>query len=353
MDTFNMFQNPITPGQPPQQMDTYMYNNPVVPNNQPMIQTPAPTVKTGGFKFTIVSDDDNDKIIQNSPLNLPNPDTIPEKKTRRRQKREEIATVNDNEIVRAEGSVEEHPTIYTYAHTTSLLHETIQQIDMVAAEIKTELDSVRLSRTMKNKQNHIVGLSGGLGKLLETKVSAITQLNNCISKANEMDYKKEKDRRESQANQLADDKYIMDMYNSFISNNNGGSNVLGPNILNTTVSSINGDGIIRASGVNLQDGNVDTGYLNYLSRLTPEQNMMFYENDPNVKTVVVFDESTGNKFFQVMNIATGQVVPNVPVLDNRFMEDTTIDLKSKTAKNNNLHEVYPVIVINNDITREY
>ena len=52
-------------------------------------------------------------------------------------------------------------------------------------------------------------------------------------------------------------------------------------------------------------------------------------------------------------MATGQPVPNVPVLDNRFMEDTTIDLRTKTAKNNNLHEVYPVIVINNDITKEY
>lgn len=347
MDNFNIMQNPIVPGQQPMM------------NTQPIVPDIPTTVKTGGFKFTVVSDDSVDVLPPANHMNLINPDAVDmsQKARRGRPKKDntQVATVNGGDIVRSEsgnGTVEENPTIYTYAQTTSLLHETIQQVDMVAAEIKSELDAVRLSRTMKNKQNYMVGLTTGLGKLLETKVSAISQLNNCISKANDMDYKKEKDRRESQANQAADDKYIMDMYNSFITNNVGNQNVLGPNILDTTVSSVNGSAIVRSTG-NVPEGQMDVGYLNYLSRLTPEQNMMFYENDPNVKTVVVYDESTGHKFFQVMNMATGQPVPNVPVLDNRFMEDTTIDLRTKTAKNNNLHEVYPVIVINNDITKEY
>lgn len=312
----------------------------------------SPEIKTGGYKFTVIPDEDSNYNSKNTSLSLTNPDVPEEHKARRgRPRKDEVQPVNNNDIVRAEGTVEEHPTIYSYSQMTNLLQETVQQVDMVAAEIKEELDSAIMSRTMRNKQNYIIGLASGIGKLLETKVSAITQINNCISKANEMDYKKEKDRRESQANQAADDKYIMDMYNSFIKNNVGNQNILGPNIMDTTVSSINGSSIIRATGDT--NGNVDTGYLNYLSRLTPEQNMMFYENDPNVKTVVVYDESTGNKFFQVMNIATGQVIPNVPVLDNRFMEDTTIDLRTKIAKNNNLHETYPVIVINNEITKEY
>lgn len=340
MDNFNLMQNPIVTGQQPQRINNY--------------NEPEPTIKTGGFKFTVISDDGSE-VISDSHLNLKDPDALPAEtvKTRRgRPRKEEVATVNSTDIIKAEGAVEEHPTIYSYSQMTSLLQETVQQVDMVAAELKEELDTAIMSRTMRNKQNYIIGLGSGIGKLLETKVSAITQINNCISKANEMDYKKEKDRRDSQANQTADDKYIMDMYNSFIKNNVGNQNVLGPNIMDTTVSSINGTGIIRAMG-DANNGQTDLGYLNYLSRLTPEQNMMFYENDPNVKTVVVYDESTGHKFFQVMNIATGQVVPNVPVLDNRFMEDTTIDLRTKTAKNNNLHETYPVVVINNDITKEY
>ena len=54
-----------------------------------------------------------------------------------------------------------------------------------------------------------------------------------------------------------------------------------------------------------------------------------------------------------MDVSTGQVIPNVPVMDNRFMEDTFLDLKNKIAKNNNLHESYPIVVINEGITKEY
>ena len=65
--------------------------------------------------------------------------------------------------------------------------------------------------------------------------------------------------------------------------------------------------------------------------------------------------SNGNKFFQVMNLATGQVVPNVPVMDNRFLDDTTIDIRNQIAKNNNLHETYPLVIINdtNNVASKY
>ena len=225
---------------------------------------------------------------------------------------------------------------------------------MIAGEVKTELDAGRLSKTYRNKYNTMVGLVQGLSKILETKVSAISQINNSISKANDLDYKREKDRKAMEANAAADDKYIMDLYSSFIKNPMGNTqqDVLGPNI---TSSTLLGNNIIRADVPNSNnDGTIpDAGYLNYLSNITPEQNMMFYENNPNVKTVVVYDASNGNKFFQVMDISTNQVIPNVPVLDNRFLEDTYIDIKNKIAKNTNLRQSYPVIVINEGVTSEY
>ena len=57
--------------------------------------------------------------------------------------------------------------------------------------------------------------------------------------------------------------------------------------------------------------------------------------------------------FQMMNLATGQVIPNVPVYDEMFMADTTLDLKTKTAKNINLNETFPIVVINDDVTSQY
>ena len=114
-------------------------------------------------------------------------------------------------------------------------------------------------------------------------------------------------------------------------------------------------GIIRANvdkSGNLMGG--DQAYLNYMGNLTPEQNLMLYEQNPNVKQVVVFDHSTGNKFFQYMDMSTGQVIPNLPTYDQDFMADTTLDLAKGVAKNLNLNETFPIVQINQDsIKNEY
>ena len=152
---------------------------------------------------------------------------------------------------------------------------------------------------------------------------------------------------------MNDDKYIADLYKSFIANPQ--VNIQSPQVPQID-SSIFGSGIVRADlkdGNIAQGGQIDLGYLNYESNLTPEQNLMRYEGDPNVKQVVVYDASTGNKMFQMMNLATGQVIPNVPVYDEMFMADTTLDLKTKTAKNINLNETFPIVVINDDVTSQY
>lgn len=356
--TFEFMSNPIIPGQPPQ----YMPQNiaPVQQQYPAQVYNPAPptpSISSGGLGFKIVPDETTENLGMMVPNHIDMPAPSP-KKPRKPRKVEGGTETGD--IIRVEGTIEDQSALYTYSQTTMMLHETVQQIDMLASEIKEELDNVRLSRTMRNKHNTMVGLATSLGKILDTKVSAITQINNSISKANDLDYKREKDRKASEANAAADDRYIMDMYNAFIKNpmqNAPGANILGPSMIDTTIiggSSPQSTGIIRSDiGTMPENGIRDAGYLNYLSNMTPEQNMMFYESNPNVKTVVVYDASTGNKFFQVMDISTKQVIPNVPVMDNRFMEDTFLDLKNRIAKNNNLHESYPIIVINEGITREY
>jgi hypothetical protein len=118
-----------------------------------------------------------------------------------------------------------------------------------------------------------------------------------------------------------------------------------------------GSGIVRANMTEADMKNtgvpMDIGYLNYMANLTPEQNLMRYENDPNVQQVVVYDAATGAKFFQMMNIATGEVIPNVPVYDQMMMENTTLDLKTGIAKNLDLNETFKIVQINNDITNQY
>lgn len=313
----------------------------------------TPTITTDGgrpVKFTI-KDENHDLTVPVTELTKEEEEAVTKKRGRKKK-------TESGEIVRSEpkseqlsGTVEESPTAYTYMETTGLLRETLNQIDSLNAELMQEFTAVRHNRTMKNKYNTLVGISENVGSLLSNRIAAIREINSSISKANEMDYKKAKDLKAAMADQN-DDKYIADLYKSYISNPmNVAPQAQMPNI----DPAIFGSGIVRADlgGSDPVAGNIDASYLNYLSNISPEDNLMRYEGNPSVKQVVVFDAASGNKFFQMMDMSTGQVIPNVPVYDQMFMEDTTIDLDNKIAKNINLNETFPVVVINEGVTASY
>ena len=301
--------------------------------------------------FYSLGDEKNEVVIKTTPVDPPK-----KKRGRPPKKKNEVETTNSSNIIRADKSndnaeVIDSPTSYTYMETTGLLKETLMQIDVLNSELMEEFESVKRSRTMKNKYNTLVGLSQNVGTLLNNKISAIREINNSINKSNDLDYKKAKDRAQAESS-MNDDKYIADLYQAFISNPQNAQAYQQPQIpeLNPSVM---GSSIIRA---NISDNNnaIDESYLNYVSNLTPQQNLMRYENDPNVKQVVVYDQATGNKFFQIMNVVTGEVIPNLEPYDTEmFMPDTTIDLNTKTARNLNLNETFPVVIINETVANQY
>ena len=94
-------------------------------------------------------------------------------------------------------------------------------------------------------------------------------------------------------------------------------------------------------------------YNNYVQNMTPQQHMIALENDPNVQQVVVWNKSTGAKSFEIMNMATGEILQNVDKHDIMFMEDTTIDERNHTARNIKLNESYPLVVIGESAIDEY
>ena len=311
-----------------------------------------PTVTIGGFHFTTVPDNEvggkNDKMtINTEDVNLT--DIVPVQKKRKKNKTE---TVNSNEIVRpADNSdtIIETPTINSYFETATMIKNTMDQIDMVASEVKSELDAVRNSRTMKSKYNVMVGLSGNLSELLEAKISAIKELNNCITKSNDMDYRREKDRKDAAAG-AADDKTVMDLYQAIVA----GSGFTTPSQQQAAVPMSGNSSIANmVRGGSDVAPQMDPGYYNYMANITPEMNSMLYDQNPDVKQCVIFDASTGAKWFQVMNTKTGQPIPNAPAHDQMFLEDTVLDLKNKIAKNSNLNETYPLVILNAGVTSEY
>ena len=327
------------------------------PPQQPQINPAAfdtPEIVTGKKRFFSIIDEPNSNKAMIS-VDVP----VPDQEKTAKHGRPKKETGSGSGIIRAEvkqkpleGTVENTPTEYTYMETTSMLRETLAQIDSLNTELMQEFTNVRHSRTMKNKYQTLIGLSENVGSLLNNKISAIREINSSISKANEMDYKKEKDLRAANAS-MNDDKYIADLYKSFIQNP---MNLAPTPQMPKVDPAIFGSGVVRAdlhSGDYNSNNQVDASYLNYVSNLTPEQNLMRYEGNNNVKQVVVYDNATGNRFFQMMDMSTGQVIPNVPVYDDLIMKDTQINLATKTAKNININETFPVIVINEGVTSQY
>lgn len=273
---------------------------------------------------------------------LPKGPELPAEVENKTKRRRTSKKADSTELIKAKGEVVPATTIHSYDDTNRILRETITEIDVVTIDIKNELDKVRASKTMKSKYNYISQLSGNLGMMLSTKVAAVRELNNSIKNSNELDYKKQKDMNEinNQNNELA----IQNLYNAFISNpsNQGmaGMSVLGPTTKDMSVAGT--EGIVRVGG----DNTLDNAYQNFKSNMSPEVNRMILESNPNIKDVVVYDQATGNKYFDVFDMSTNTPVSNVPVRDAMFLEDCTIDTRNRIARNVNLNEVYPLIILN-------
>lgn len=345
-----IYQNPMTPN------PNFNYNQQQVVNNQPQpqkfidpryLETPKITMNSSDGEKTYIPNFANiGKVKVEQPV---------EKKEKRQynRKKELVEVGKPGEIIRSKednnalsGTVEDVPTAYTYAETTGMLRETLSQIDAISSELVQEFANIRASRTMKNKYMALTNISDNLGSLLSSKIAAIREINSSISKSNDLDYKKYKDIKAAQG-AMDDDKYIADLYKAFITNPN--AQIVQPQMPTIPDAMTMGSGIIRANvdkSGSLMGG--DLSYMNYMSNLTPEQNLMMYENNPNVKQVVVYDHSTGNKFFQMMDVSTGQVIPNVPVYDTETIDDLYLDLNKGIAKSININETFPIVEINKD-----
>jgi hypothetical protein len=346
----------------------------IMPNNQSRpIEQPVQVSSSGScYKFPVIKEDNSEtakkmlvKIDNDIDLSS---STKKKGKSRKSENNESLycpmGQVNTNEIVKGE-VVEDLPTINTYFETAGMIKQSMDQIDTVIGDVKRELDDVRNSRTLKSKYNIIVGLAGNLSDLMNARISAIKELNNCISKSNDMDYKRQKDRKEAMSGAGSGDELaVMNLYRSIVQDPNIVLGQAGQKIPDYMVQQMQQQtpnvvsGIVRATdtpsaGMTAFDPTQDQGYINYMANMPASMNALLMEQNPDIKEVVVFDASTGAKWFQVMNMKTNQVIPNMQVTDQMFMEDTTLNIKNRTAQNINLGKTYPLVVINDNVSSQY
>lgn len=262
------------------------------------------------------------------------------------------ATQSSSGIIRAKednkplsGSVENVPTAYTYMETTNMLHQTLGQIDAVSGELMSEFEMVRSNRAMKNKYGILNGLSENIGALISNKIQAIKEINNSISKSNDLDYKRYKDNKEA-LNQN-DDKYISDLYTSFLTNQNNQNAI--PNLPRMDAGIYGSSGIVRADIGNQQNlGNVQ--YTNYIANISPEERLMLMEGNNNIRQAMVYDPSTGNRAFQFFDFSNpGNPIPQpgLPTYSDILLNEFTIDLANRKAKSTNLKETMDLVIVGN------
>lgn len=248
------------------------------------------------------------------------------------------------------------PYMSKYAETNALLKTAITQLDIGLADMQSDLQMLKNNKTIRNKYQQMSMIQKNVGDFLSNKINAVKELNNVISKCNDLELKRAKELKELDAQD--DDKRIMDLYNSMISMPVGGQSGMqgggfatpfGPNTFEMTYAgnpNSPNQNIVTSTDMNTQE---DFGYLNYLKNKTPAQNMMSIDSNPNIKQVVVHNRSTGQSYFDIMDMSTGRSVPNTERYDNSFLEDTHLDLINNIATNVNIGESYPIVQVGSDI----
>jgi hypothetical protein len=276
------------------------------------------------------------------------PEDKPKKKRRPKKKiidGQEIITKNEDDSSQLPLYQTNEPYIDTYQETSNMLKSSIYQIDMLQSELKSDIDQIRSSKTLKKKYDYISLLSGTMSSLISTKVNAIREINKTITDSHNLEMKRIKDLKLNAAMEGDDDKRIMDLYTAYISTPVGTYN--GPTAYNppsTMDMTLLNNNVLSTEMYQ----NMDNNYT-----VSPAVNRMLLMENPDIKTVVKYETATGNRYFDVINVKTGESVPGIERPDPMFLNDTTIDVRNGIARNINLDQTYTLITIDNPEINKY
>ena len=229
----------------------------------------------------------------------------------------------------------------SFHETNNLIRGTIAQADELNNCIKQDIDDVRASKTLKNKYTYITNLTSSASSVLSMKISAIKELNASISQVHRLELDRLKALKSDEKDKENDDMKMMDIYSAFVNTPVGVYAPPAPSAADLTVG---------VNGMNPTMNSVEMGtggnYPN--AGLTPEQTRMRMESNPNIQVVVRYDQSSGQRMFDVIDRTTGQSIPNYPRPDNFLLEDTTIDVHGGIARNRNINTVWPLLIEGNN-----
>ena len=222
----------------------------------------------------------------------------------------------------------------TYAETTSIIKDAIAQVDKLSGEVLSDLEEIRGSKTLKNKHKTITDMALVASNLINTKISAAKEINNTVNQIHNLNMNRFKITKMDQKDGN-DEKTMMDIYTSFVNTPVG--TYTAPSIQDITLG-------VNAPSPNVTPIEMVAPGSSDPQNLTPEQNRMRMESNTSIQAVVRYNQSTGQRCFDVIDTNTGMSVPNYPRPDAFLLEDTTIDVHTGIARNRNINMVWPLII---------
>ena len=274
-----------------------------------------------------------------------------EKKRRGRPKKTESAPIATTPSERELSMLETNtPYINTYQETQEQLKATVNGIDILTSQIAQDLEAVRNSRALKNKYSYICDLTSAAGSLVGNRIAAIREINNTITNAHRLDISR-LEKTKAMMQETDDDKAIMDMYRAYVNTPVGTI----PNMPSMVVPTSSLNSPVGTVPINTPTtiSQEDAGYDAFINGNSPEMTAIMFEKNPNLQTVVVYNQTDQSKWFDIIDVTTGQSLPNIPRPPEKLLENMHIDIMNGTAKNIQTDQIYPLVLVGNRKLDEY
>lgn len=241
-----------------------------------------------------------------------------------------------------------------YIDNAKLLYSAIAQTESMYNNIDDELSKFRENKSYggRNRIMHMSNYMNTQVGLINTKITAVRELNSVRNKINDLVLKKEQMMKDT--NEENSDKSIMDAYYALVNapryglpsvkqnlppaSINTGLTMAGNNIPTGSFST----SVVRGPMVQSEE---DISFQEYQNNLTPVQKKMIADKDPNIKTVVVYDQTSGNKWFDVIDVTTGKSIPGIQRPAEFLLDNMRIDIRNGLGVNSNTNMTFPLVLL--------
>ena len=241
-----------------------------------------------------------------------------------------------------------------YIDNAKLLYSAIAQTESMYNNIDDELSKFRENKSYggRNRIMHISNYMNTQVGLINTKITAVRELNSVRNKINDLVLKKEQMMKDT--NEENSDKSIMDAYYALVNapryglpsvkqnlppaSINTGLTMAGNNIPTGSFST----SVVRGPMIQSEE---DISFQEYQNNLTPVQKKMIADKDPNIKTVVVYDQTSGNKWFDVIDVTTGKSIPGIQRPAEFLLDNMRIDIRNGLGVNSNTNMTFPLVLL--------